>query len=104
LRRPVAARTHAVDLAGDHDGRHALGDVAAAGVVDALDLAVGEVGRVAALGAGGDLVLEPDVRERAAGHDPVVAAARAVGVEVLLLDAALDEVLPGGAVHGDRAG
>jgi hypothetical protein len=34
-----------------------------------------------------ELVLQTDVRERAADHDLVVAAARAVGVEVLLRDA-----------------
>ena len=39
------------------------------------------------------LVAQPDVRERAADHHLVVAAARPVGVEVALLHAVLDEVL-----------
>ena len=46
----------------------------------------------AALGAGRQLVAQPDVGERAADHHLVVAAARAVGVEVPLLDAVLGEV------------
>ena len=49
-------------------------------------------------------VLEADVRERAAHHDLVVAAARAVGVEVLRLDAVRDEVLRRGGVLRDVAG
>ena len=46
----------------------------------------------AALGSGSELVAEPDVRERAAHHHFVVAATRAVGVEVRRLHALLDEV------------
>ena len=44
----------------------------------------------AALGAGRELVAQPDVGERAADHDLVVAAARAVGVEVAGCDAVLE--------------
>ena len=49
-------------------------------------------------------MLQADVRERAADHDLVVAATRAVGVEVLAVDAVLVEVLAGGAVGLDVAG
>ena len=49
----------------------------------------GEVAGDAALGARGQLVAQPDVGEGAADHDLVVAAARAVGVEVALLDPVL---------------
>ena len=58
-----------------------------------------EVARVAALDdlavvdRRDELVLQADVRERAADHDLMVAAARAIGVEVLLADAVLLEVL-----------
>ena len=49
-------------------------------------------------------VLQPDVGERAAHHHLVVAAAGAVGVEVLRLHAELDQVAAGRAVGLDRAG
>src|SRR5690606_21333630 len=52
---------------------------------------------------GGDLVADADVGEGAAGHDAVVAAARAVAVEVLLLDALAEEVLAAGGVLADGA-
>src|SRR5207249_9201705 len=48
------------------------------------------------LGARRELVLQPYVRERAAHHHLVVAAARAVRVEVDRLDAMADEILTGG--------
>ena len=64
----------------------------------------GQVARHAALGAGRQLVPQADVGERAAHHHLMVAAARAVGVEVRGLDAVLDQVPPGGAVLLDRAG
>ena len=53
---------------------------------------------------GHELVAQPDVGERAADHHLVVAAARAVGVEVAALDAVLGEVAAGRAVGLDRAG
>ncbi len=59
---------------------------------------------VAVVDGAHELVLQADVRERAADHDLVVAAARAVGVEVLALDAVLGQVLPGRAVDLDVAG
>ena len=67
-------------------------------VVDRRHLAVGQQRRPAALGAGRELVAQADVGERAAHHHLVVAAARAVGVEVRGLDAVRDQVLPGRAV------
>ena len=73
--------------------RRALGEVALRRVVDRHLLARRDVHRPRALRAGHELVAQPDVRERAAHHHLVVAAARAVRVEVLALDAVLDEVL-----------
>ena len=58
----------------------------------------------AALGARRELVAQPHVGERAAHHHLVVAAPRAVGVEVPPLDAVLEQVAPGGRVLLDRAG
>ena len=60
--------------------------------------------REAAFGAGGEVVAQAGVGERAAGHHLVVAAARAVGVEVSGLHAVLDEPSAGRAVGADRAG
>jgi hypothetical protein len=49
-------------------------------------------------------VAQADVGESAADHDFVIAAARAVGVEVGGLDAVLLQIFSGGAVFLDRAG
>ena len=56
---------------------------------------LGEVTGVAAGDVVEQLVFQPDVGEGAADHHLVVAAPRAVGVVVLLLDAVLVEVLRG---------
>ena len=66
--------------------------------------AFGKEARDAALGAGRELVAQAHVGEGAAHHDFVIAAARAVGVEVGRLDAVLGEVFSGGAVGLDGAG
>ena len=87
-----------------HDRRHALVAVAHRRVVDRRLLAVRQVHRPRALAARDELVPQAHVRERAAHHHLVVAAARAVRVELAPLDAVLDEVLPGGRVRPDRAG
>ena len=67
-------------------GTPAVG-VLRAGVEDGHHLAFREQARDAAFGAGRELVAQADVGEGAAHHDFVVAAARAVGVEVGGLDA-----------------
>ena len=70
---PVAARAAAVLLAGQDDQRGALGLVGLRRLVDGRLLAV--LDGDAALGAGRQLVAQPDVGEGAADHDLVVAAA-----------------------------
>ncbi len=75
-----------------------------AGVEDGHLLAFGQQARDAAFGAGRELVAQAHVGEGAAHHDFVIAAARAVGVEVGRLDAVLGEVFSGGAVGLDGAG
>jgi hypothetical protein len=67
-------------------------------------LAARLVNRPAAFGAGSQLVFQPDVRERAAHHHFMVAAARAVGIEILGLHAVGDQVFSGRAVGGNRSG
>ena len=85
LGRPVARGAGAVLLAREHDQRHAFG----AGTArrrrrSSCASPAGRCSGDAALDAGHQQVLEADVGERAAHHHPVVAAARAVGVEVRL--------------------
>ena len=96
-------------LPGEDEQRHALLLVAHRRVVDRHLLAVGQVTRPAAFGAGRQLVAQADVGERAAHHHLVVAAARAVGVEVARLDAVRDQVLarpgcPAGSSRPARCG
>ena len=104
LGRPVARAARPVLLAGDHHQRHAVGLVAHRRVVDRQLLAVGEVPGEAALDALDDPVSQPDVREGAAHHHLVVAAPRAVAVELARLDAVLDQVAAGGCGRRDRPG
>ncbi len=59
--------------------------------------------RPAALGPGREKIPQSHVGEGAAHHHLVIAAARAVGVEIRRLDAVLDEVTPGRAVGLDCA-
>ena len=53
---------------------------------------------------GHHLVLDADIGEGAAHHHLVIAAPRAVGVEIVRRDAVLDQIAAGGAVAPDRAG
>ena len=101
---PVARRARAVLLARQHDGRRLARAVARRRVEDRHLLAFGEQQRLAALDAREQLVLEPHVGERAAHHDVVVAAPRAVLVEVRGLHAALLQPLAGRARGLDVAG
>src|SRR6266700_88361 len=95
---PVARRARPVLLAAEHDQRRALLQVRAGRLVDRGLRPLRQLERHAALGARGELVAQPDVRERAADHHLVVAAPRAVGVEVTPLDPVAGQVLPGRGV------
>ena len=97
LGRPVARGAAAVLLARDHHEGRPLRLVALGRVVDVHPLARGHVDGDAALDPRHHRVLEADVREGAAHHHPVVPAARAVGVEVLLLDPLRHQEAPGRA-------
>ena len=66
-------------------------------------LAGGKIFSDAALGAGGEQIFQADVGERAAGHHAVVAAARAVLVEIQRVHAVLHQIFPGRAVLLDRS-
>ncbi|GIX63876.1 mitochondrial import receptor subunit Tom40 [Babesia caballi] len=100
---PVARAAGAVLLAGDDDEAGAVGAVALRSVEDAEHLAGREVDGLGAL-VGAEQVREANVGEGAANHDLVVAAARAVGVEVARLHAAGEQKLRGGRGLGDVAG
>jgi hypothetical protein len=101
---PVARGAGAVFLAGENDERHAALGVLHAGVEDGHLLAFGQQARDAAFGAGRELVAQAHVGEGAAHHDFVIAAARAVAVEVGRLDAVLGKIFSGRAVGLDGAG
>src|SRR5674476_1028046 len=94
LGRPVARGAGAVLLAAEDHQRRSGRLVVLRGVVDERLRAVGlrEVAGVATLDVLKQLVAQTDVGERAADHDLVVAAARAVGVEVAALNAVLQQV------------
>jgi hypothetical protein len=95
---PVPYSLPAITISGTTSVPVALGRVE-----DRQALARREVRGDAALDAGDQKVLQPDVGEGAAHHHPVVAAARAVRVEVRLGDAERLEVLARGALSGDVA-
>src|SRR5215207_528391 len=97
LRGPVPRGARAVLLAGQHHQRHTLVGVRHRGLVDRGLLAVRQVAGEAAL-ALTQAVAEADVGEGAADHHLVVAAPRAVRVEVTDLDALLDQPPAGRAV------
>ena len=105
---PLAAQSRLepvpYSVPGQHHQRHAFRLVLHRRVVDRHHCAVGQMPRDAAFGAGGELVADADVGERAAGHHAVVAAAGAVAVEVRRLDAERHQVLARRAVLGDRTG
>ena len=69
-----------------------------------ISFAVGQVAGVSAFALGRELVAQAHVGEGAAHHDFVIAAARAVGVEVRRLHAVRDQVLSRRAVVLDGAG
>src|SRR5690606_4640855 len=108
LGRPVARRTGAVFLAGEHHQRRALRLVLHGRVVDRHLAAVVRAGAVeqgvAAFLAAQHQVLDADVGEGAAHHDVVVAAARAVAVEVGRLHAARLQEAPRRRILLDVAG
>ena len=75
LRRPVARRARAVLHPGQHDRRHAVGEVALGGLEDRHLVPGREMHRPRPFRAGNEQVPQTDVRERAAHHHLVVAAA-----------------------------
>src|ERR1035438_1667649 len=83
---PIARGAGAVFLACEDHERHAALCVLHAGVKDGHSFALGQQARDAAFGAGRELVAQAHIGESAADHDFMIAAARAVAVEVRRLD------------------
>jgi len=102
FRRPVARGAGAVFLAAEHHRGRALGDVAHGGVVDRHLFLADQ--REAAFLALQHEVLDAHVGEGAAHHHLVVAAARAVAVEVGHRHVVLLQEDAGGRGGLDRAG
>ena len=108
---PLAAQSREepvpYSLPRDHDQRHAVGLIAHRGIEDrhllAGRLRAGIIDRVAAFAAAHHLVPDADIGEGAAHHHFVIAAARAVGIEIRELHAVLQQIFAGGTVLLDRA-
>ncbi len=97
LRRPVARRSIAISGAGEDDERHALGLVFHGRVEDRHFLAIGPMpGQAAfrhrAIGLLEDEILDADIGEGAAHHNFVIAAPRAVLVEIGLGNLMLEQI------------
>ncbi len=105
---PLAAQSRLepvpYSLPGQDDQRHALLLVLHGRIVDAHLLTIRQVQGQPAFDPGHQPVLQADVGKGAARHHPVVAAPRAIGVEIAHGHAVLDQVLAGRAVGWDRAG
>src|SRR5580704_3194383 len=103
LRCPIAGGAGAVFFSGQDDERDAVGLIFLGGVEDRHFLIRGEVAGVSAFDVD-EFVAKSDVGEGTADHDFVIAAARAVGVEVGGLNAVFLQIFSGGAIFLDRAG
>ncbi len=84
--------------------RHLLVAILHGRAVDGHFFAARLMNRPAALGAGRELVAQANIREGSAHHHFMIAATRAVGIEVLRLDAVRDQVFSSRAIGLDRAG
>src|SRR5580698_5035642 len=100
---PVARGTGAVLFAGEDDEGSAVGLISLGSVENRHFLVGGQVASEAAFDID-QFVAQADVGEGAADHDFVIAAARAIGVEVGGLDASFLQIFSGRAVFLDGAG
>ena len=104
FRGPVARRAAAIFLAGEHHQRNAVGLVLHGRVVNRHALLRRIVDGDAAFDARHHLVLDADIGESAAHHHFMIAAARAVLVEVGRLHLVPDQIFAGRRVDLDRSG
>src|SRR5579885_342778 len=99
--RPIARGAGSVLLACDDYQRNAVLTVLLRRLEDRCLPAIGEMNGEAAFYSGHHLVAQPDIGERSTHHHFVIAAARAVGVEIGGLDAVRDQILPGRSVGAE---
>ena len=74
------------------------------GVVDGHLLAAGLMDGPTAFGTGREQIAQANIGERAAHHHFVIAAARAIGIEILRLHSVRDQIFSGGRIRGNGAG
>ena len=101
---PVATGAGTVFLAGEHHQGRLFALVAHGRIVNAEFVARWNVHGIATFHTLNHLVADSDIGERAAHHHLVIAAPRAVGVEIDDVDAVLLQVLTCRAVSLDGAG
>ena len=104
FRSPVAGASHAVIDPAENDEAFAAFAVFLGGVENCDIVAFALDFCISAFRARCHFVFNADVGESAAGHNPVVAAARAVGVEIFLFHAVFAQIFPRGAVRENRTG
>ena len=101
---PIARRSGAVRIAGENDERDGFFGVAHGGVENRQRLAVGVMDGEAAFAPAGHFVFDADIGEGAAHHHFVVAAPRAVGIEIADFDSRRLQIASGGRRRRDRSG
>ncbi len=102
--RPVAARPRAVLLPRKDDEGRPLFLVPHGGIIDRHDLAARQMPGESPLDLRDEAVADAHVGEGATHHHLMVAAPRAVGVEIPLLHPPLDEIRPGRRILFDASG
>src|SRR5262249_46078859 len=100
--RPITRRAGAILLASDHDQRNSRLAIFHRGVVNRHLFAARLIRGPAAFGAGSELIFQTNVGKGSAHHYFMIAAASAVGVEVVWFYAIRDEVFSRGRIHSDR--
>src|ERR1700687_4789546 len=101
---PIARRSGTVFFAGKDDERNTGLAVPHGSVVNGHFFVAGEIKCPAALGARSELVTKANICKGTSHHDFVISAARAVGVEVMRLNAVGDEVFAGGGINRNGTG
>src|SRR6185312_5015351 len=89
---PIPGGAGAVLFAGQDDQGNFFPAVADGGVKNGGRFAARQMARVAALGAGGELIAQADIGEGPAHHYFIVSAPRAVRVEIFSRDSVLGEI------------
>lgn len=104
---PLAAQSREdpvpYSLPAENDSKNSVRLVLHGSIVDRHLLTAREVLRHASFDTWDELILDPDVGKGTPHHDLMVAAASAIGIEVLGLHSQLDQVLPCWSGFANRA-